>query len=97
MENNVRFIRFTPNKNDKQICSDIFSMINDFAPSNSFIEAQVNQDSNGAYTASISVGAVCGNFHVESTDSSLLNSFKKAQKDLMKNLNEWKSHRFLLT
>ena len=95
MENNVRYTHFTPNKNEKQICSDLLKRINDMAPSNSFIAAFVDQDIDGNYKASISVDAVCGNFHVESLDCSLVNSFRKAQKDLLRNLNEWKSQRFL--
>lgn len=94
---NIKYTHFTPNKNEKAICSDLLSIINDLAPSNSFIAAFVDQDTDGTYKASISVDAVCGTFHVESSDSSLLTSFMKAQKDLMKNLSEWKTQRFLLT
>ena len=97
MENKVKYTHFTPNKNEKAICSDLLNIINDLAPSNSFVAALVDQSMDGTYKASISVDAVCGNFHVESSDNSLISSFKKAQKDLIKNLSEWKTHRFILS
>ncbi|GEM_PF-2767443 len=95
MENQVRYKDFTPNKSEQQVCSNILSMINELAPSDSFVQAKVKQDVDGTYKASIQISASCGDFKSECTDNSLLSSFKKAQNDILNEVKEWKSHRFL--
>ncbi|MBL7543344.1 MAG: hypothetical protein JNL11_05980 [Bdellovibrionaceae bacterium] len=93
--NNVTYTHFTPDQKERQVCSDILTMINDLAPSDSFVEAHVNQESDGTYKARISVDAIFGHFKSESSDLSFSNSLKKAQRGLLENLVEWKSQRFL--
>lgn len=91
----VTYKHFTPNHQQRRVCADILTMINELAPSDSFVEAQVNQEADGSYKASISVDAMCGNFKSESSDSSFLRSLIKAQRGLLENLDEWKTQRFL--
>ena len=95
MENQVRYNHFTPNKNEEQVCSSILNMINDLAPSDSYVQAKVAQTADGSFNAIISVNASCGDFKSECSDFSLLNSFQKAQQRIMSDMNQWKSHRFL--
>lgn len=95
MENQVRYKDFTPNKSEQQVCSNILNIINELAPSDSYVQAKVNQSADGTYKASIWISASCGDFKSECTDESLLNSFKKAQHDILNEMKEWKSHRFL--
>ncbi len=95
MENQVRYKHFTPNKNEQQVCSSILNMINELAPSDSYVQAKVAQIPDGSFKAVISVNAVCGDFKSESSGYSLLNSFQKAQQEIMNEMNVWKKHRFL--
>lgn len=94
MENQVRYKDFTPNKNEQQVCSNILTMINDLAPSDSYIQARVKQGPDGTYKSSIIISALCGDFKSECTDTSLVSSFKKAQHGIISEVNKWKSHRF---
>ena len=94
MENQVRYKDFTPNKNEAQVCSSILNMINELAPSDSYVQAKVKQSPDGTYKASISINASCGDFKSECIDHSLLSSIKKAQHEILNDMKEWKSHRF---
>jgi len=95
MENQVRYKDFTPNKSEQQVCASILNLINELAPSDSFVQAKVKQDADGTYKASILINASCGDFKSECSDNSLLSSFKKAQHDILNDVKEWKTHRFL--
>tara|TARA_B110001454_G_scaffold83721_1_gene80518 strand:- start:1640 stop:1930 length:291 start_codon:yes stop_codon:yes gene_type:complete len=95
MENQVRYKHFTPNKSEQQVCSNILNIINELAPSDSYVQAKVAQTPDGSYNAVISVNASCKDFKSESSGFSLLNSFQKAQQGIMSEMNQWKSHRFL--
>ncbi len=95
MESQVNYTHFTPDRKDQQSCTQIISMINDLAPSDSYVEARVDQSEDGSFNASISVSASCGDFKAESSGFSLLGSFKKAQRGILDSMNEWKSKRFL--
>ncbi len=94
MESKVNYKHFTPNTKDHQKCSDLMRLIDDLSPSDSNIEATVDRSDDGSYKAVISVRGFCGAFDSESSDTSLLSSFKKAQRGLLENINDWKRQRF---
>jgi hypothetical protein len=95
MENQVWYKHFTPNKSEQQVCSSILNMINELAPSDSYVQAKVAQATDGTYNAIISVNASWGDFKSECSGFSLLNSFQKAQQGIMADMNQWKSLRFI--
>lgn len=96
IENNtVRCTRYSPSHRERQICSDILNMVNELAPSDSFVEAHIDQEADGSFKARISVDAIYGNFKSETSDYSFLRSLKKAQREVLENIEEWKNHRFL--
>jgi hypothetical protein len=97
MDSQVRYSHFTPDRHEHQICADILNMVNDLAPSDAFVEANVDQTDDGHYKASILVRGCCGDFHSESSGRSVLGTIKKAQQDILHTMKEWKTHRFALS
>lgn len=95
MESRLKYKHFIPNKSEHQMCSELMSLINDLSPSDSNVQATVDRKSDGSFKAHISVRGFCGDFESESSGISLLSSLRKAQKDVLNNIIDWKRHRFV--
>lgn len=95
MENKVNYSHFTPERNEHQACSQIIGIIDELAPSDSYVQAQIDQAEDGSFNSSIHVSSCNGDFKAESSGFSLLSSLKKAQRGILDNMEEWKRKRFL--
>jgi hypothetical protein len=94
MEDKVNFRHFSPNRNECAVGARLMKLIEELAPSDSYIQAFVDKVSDGTYKAIITVKALCGNFSCECSDLSPEDSLRTAQKSVLKSLDEWKQHRF---
>lgn len=94
MESKVSYKHFTPNSKEHQVCSELMRLVNDLSPSDSNVEATIDRVADGSFKAVISVKGFCGHFDSESSDVSLLSSFKKAQRGLLETISDWKRQRF---
>jgi hypothetical protein len=68
--------------------------VTDLSPSDAWVRAIVDRVSDGTYRSIISVKGFSGEFDSESSGFSLLASLKKAQRNLLNSIKDWKKHRF---
>ena len=94
MEEQLKYIHFTPSKIDKQSCAKDLSHIEDLAPADSYVDFLICKLADGTYRTVINIRSACGKFCSDASGLSLLNSLQSAKKSILKNLAEWKKWRF---
>lgn len=94
MKNYFKLSNVLPERAEYATCLQIMSNVDDLAPSDSHVNAVISQLADGTYHTIIAIKAACGHFYAEAKTSSLVLSLKHAQKNMLKNLEEWKSLRF---
>jgi len=82
------------NTDDILKCSQIMSHVDELAPSDSSVNAMINQLADGTFHTIIAIQAACGRFYAEAKNSSLLTSLHQAEKNILKSLASWKNVRF---
>jgi hypothetical protein len=70
------------------------SHVDELAPSDSSVNAMINQLADGTFHTIIAIQAACGRFYAEAKTSSLTSSLHQAQKNILKSLATWKNVRF---
>lgn len=77
-----------------QICMGLMEAIDEMAPSDSWVNANVDRQPDGLYQVRIRVRSSRGRFATEAETFSLVSSFKQAQRSMLRSLDEWKRNRF---
>lgn len=75
-------------------CSQIMSHVDELAPSDSSVNAIINQLADGTFHTIIAIQAACGRFYAEAKTASLLSSLHQAERNILKTLANWKNVRF---
>lgn len=95
MKNYFRQSKIRPANSDEYIkCSQIMSHVDELAPSDSSVNAMINQLADGTFHTIIAIQAACGRFYAEAKTASLLSSLHQAEKNILKSLASWKNVRF---
>jgi hypothetical protein len=94
MKSVLRFPSLVPDKTDYRVCNDMMVRIDDLAPYGSSNNAVIRLLADGSYHTILAVNAMCGRFESEAMTFSLVSSLKKAHKDMLAILADWKTKRF---
>lgn len=95
MKNYFRQSKIRPSNSDEMMkCSQIMSNVDDLAPSDSSVNAMINQLADGTFHTIIAIQATCGRFFAEAKTTSLMSSLHQAEKNILKSLASWKNVRF---
>ncbi|MEQ1875070.1 MAG: hypothetical protein ABL958_00395 [Bdellovibrionia bacterium] len=93
--NVMYFPNLLPSHDDRPVCSNMMSRIDDLAPSDSKTNAIVNLLADGTYHTVIAISALCGQFKTEAKAKSFVSSLTEAQHGMLRTLAEWKQKRRL--
>lgn len=94
MKNYFTQSTIVPTPEDIINCNQLMSTVDDLAPSDANVHANIDRLADGSYYTNIAIQATCGKFFAEAKNNNLLSALRHAQNQILASLDLWKCNRF---